>query len=84
MAMSVWITPPFKIALSYVSIWAYGNHYHMKDEIGDCHTTYDSGIAYIFIQGSYSFAQDHDVVMTTLRYVGVLVVSNATMKHILF
>jgi len=60
----------------------------VEDEIGDCHTTYHSGFAYIFIQGNCSFAQDHNVVMATLRYVGVLkeilVVSYATMKQILF
>jgi hypothetical protein len=69
-------------------MWAYGNHYHVEDETGDCHTTYDSGIACIFIQGSHSFAQDHNVVMATLRYVKILkeilVVSYVTMKWILF
>jgi hypothetical protein len=80
--------PPSKTTLSYVSMWAYGNHYCVEDEMGDCHTTYDNGIACIFIQGSHSFAQDHNVVMATLRYVGVLkeilVVSYATRKQILF
>jgi hypothetical protein len=80
--------PPSKIALPYVSMWAYGNHYRMEDETCDCHTTYDSGIACIFIQGSRSSARDRNVVMATLRYVGVLkeilVVSYATMKQILF
>ncbi len=41
--------PPFKIALSYALMWVYGNHYRMEDETSDCHTTYDSGIASIFI-----------------------------------
>jgi hypothetical protein len=65
-------------------MWVYGNHYRMEDEIGDCHKTYDSGFFCIFIQGSYSFAQGRNVVMATLRYVGVLkeifVISYATMK----
>jgi hypothetical protein len=80
--------PPSKTTLSYVSMWAYGNHYHVEDETSDCHTTYDSGIASIFIQGSHFSPQDHNVVMATLRYVRVLkeilVVSYATMKWILF
>ncbi len=69
-------------------MWAYGNHYCMENEINDCHTTYDNGIASIFIQGSHSSTQDRSVVMATLRYVEVLkeilVVSYATMKRILF
>jgi hypothetical protein len=80
--------PPSKTALSYVSMWAYGNHYHVEDEIGDCHTTYDSGIACVFIQGSRSSTRDRNVVMATLKYVRVLkeilVVSYATMKQIVF
>jgi hypothetical protein len=69
-------------------MWVYGNHYCVEDETGDCHTTYDNGIACIFIQGIRSSAQDRNVVMATLRYVGVLkeiwVVFYATMKRILF
>jgi len=60
----------------------------VEHEIGDCHTTYDSGIACVFIQGSHSSTRDRNVVMATLKYVGVLkddlVVSYATMKWILF
>ncbi len=80
--------PPFKIVLSYALMWAYGNHYRVEDETNDCHTTNDSGIASIFIQGSHFSTQDRNVVMATLRYVGVLkeiwVLSYATMKQILF
>jgi hypothetical protein len=69
-------------------MWAYGNQYRVEDETNDCHTTYDNGIASIFIQGSHSSTQDRNVVMATLRYVGILkeilVVSYATMKRILF
>ncbi len=46
--------PPFIIVESYASISAYENHYRVEGEIGDCHMTYDSGIACIFIQGSHS------------------------------
>jgi hypothetical protein len=60
----------------------------VEGEIGDCHMTYDNGIACIFIQGSRSFARDCNVITTNLYYVGVLkkilVVSYATMKNILF
>jgi hypothetical protein len=52
-------------------MWAYGNHYRVEDETNDCHTTNDSGIAFIFIQGSSFSTQDRNVVMATLRYVGV-------------
>jgi len=69
-------------------MWAYSNHYRVEDETNDCHTTNDSGIAFIFIQGSHFSTQDRNVVMATLRYVGVLkeiwVLSYATMKQILF
>ncbi len=41
--------PPSRIVESYASMWAYGNHYRVEGEIGDCHMTYDSGIACIFI-----------------------------------
>ncbi len=60
----------------------------VEGEIGNCHMTYDSGLACIFIQGSCSYARDCNVITTNLYYVGVLkeilVVSYATMKHILF
>jgi hypothetical protein len=69
-------------------MWAYGNHYQVEGEIGDCHMTYDSGITCIFIQGSCSFARDRNVINKNLNYVGVLkkilVVSYSTMEHILF
>jgi hypothetical protein len=69
-------------------MWAYGNHYRVEGEIGDCHMTYDSGIACIFIQGSRSSVRDRNVITTNLYYVGILkeilVVSYATMKCILF
>jgi len=68
--------------------WAYGNHYRVKGEVGDCHLTYDSGIACIFIQGSHSSTRDCNVITTNLFFVGVLkeilVVFYATMKCILF
>jgi hypothetical protein len=80
--------PPSRIVKSYASMWAYGNHYQVEGEIGDCHMTYDNGIACIFIQGSRSSARDRNVITTNLYYVGILkeilVVSYATMKRILF
>jgi hypothetical protein len=80
--------PPSRIVKSYASMWAYGNHYRVEGEIGDCHMTYDSGIACIFIQGRHLSARDRNVITTNLYYVGVLneilVVSYATMKRILF
>ncbi len=80
--------PPSRIVKSYASMWAYGNHYQVEGEIGDCHMTYDNGIACIFIQGSRSSARDRNVITTNLYYVGILkeilVVSYATIKCILF
>jgi hypothetical protein len=80
--------PPSRIVESYASMWAYGNHYRVEGEIGDCHMTYDSGIACIFIQGSRSSARDRNVITINLYCVGILketlVVSYATMKCILF
>jgi len=80
--------PPSRIVQSYASMWAYGNHYRVEGEIGNCHMTYDSGIACNFIQGSRSSARDRNVITTNLYYVGILkeilVVSYATMKRILF
>jgi hypothetical protein len=69
-------------------MWAYGNHYQVEGEKGDCHMTYDSGIACIFIQGSRSSTSNCNVITINLNYEGVLkkilVVSYASMKHILF
>jgi hypothetical protein len=80
--------PPSRIVESYASMWAYGNHYQVEGEIGNCRMTYDSGIACIFIQGSHSSARDCNVITTNLNYVGflkkIMVVSYATMKRILF
>jgi hypothetical protein len=80
--------PPSRIVESYASMWVYGNHYWVEGEISNCHMTYDSGIACIFIQRSHSSTRDHNVITTNLYYVGVLkeimVVSYATMKRILF
>jgi len=68
--------------------WAYGNHYRVKGEVGNCHMTYDSGIACIFIKGSRSSTRDCNVITTNLFFMGVLkeimVVFYATMKCILF
>jgi hypothetical protein len=72
-----------KIICFNVGLWK-----PLPGEIGDCHMTYDSGIACIFIQGSHSSVWDRNVITTNLYYVGVLkeilVVSYVTMKHILF
>jgi hypothetical protein len=58
--------PPFRIVESYASMWAYGNHYRVEGEIGNCHMTYESGITCIFIQGSCFSVMDHNVITTNL------------------
>ncbi len=55
--------PPSSVAYSYASMWAYGNHYHVKEEGVACHITPDSGIACVFIQGSWSSARDRNIVI---------------------
>jgi hypothetical protein len=36
------------------------------------HATYDSGVAHIFNQGSWCYAQDQNIIMANMCYVGVL------------
>jgi hypothetical protein len=54
-------------------MWAYGNHYWVNDNEGRmAHATYDSGVACIFNQGSQCFAQNQNIIMANMHYVGVL------------
>jgi len=54
-------------------MWAYGNHSQIDENEGHmAHATYDSGVACIFNQGSRCFAQDHNIIVANIHYVGVL------------
>ncbi len=80
--------PPSKIAYTYGSMWAYGNHYRVDKEAGECHATYDSGSASSFMQGSCSSARDRNIIIANIMYVGVLkeilLVKYLAMNRILF
>jgi len=61
------------ITYTYKNMWAYGNHYQVDEHEGRMmHATYDSGMAYIFKQGSRCSIQDRNIVVANLHYVGVL------------
>lgn len=53
-------------------MWANGNHYHMEEAKVACHTTFDFGIASIFIQGNRFYIRDQSIVIVEFNYVGVL------------
>jgi len=53
-------------------MWTYGSHYRVDVETWPTHATYDSGVACIFKQGSYSFVQVMNIVMGNWHYVGML------------
>ncbi len=60
--------PPNYIAYTYKSMWAYGNHYQLDENEGCMvHATYDNGVAYIFNQGSWCFAQDQNIIVANMH-----------------
>jgi hypothetical protein len=65
--------PPNHIAHIYKIMWAYGNHSQIdENERHLAHATFDSGVTCIFSQGSRCFAQDHNITVANMHYVGVL------------
>ncbi len=51
-----------------------------------CHTTFDFGIASIFIQGNRFYVRDQSIVIVELNYVGFFGrnISYSAMNHIIF
>jgi len=65
--------PPSRIAYTYSSMWAYGNHFQVDIEITRLtHLAYNVGIACIFYQANQSSMQDQNKIIANLNYVGFL------------
>lgn len=62
---------PSSDALSFKSIWAYGNHFRVDIGDGREFMPYDSGVACMVSQPSRSSRRDRDIVISELKYVGV-------------
>lgn len=56
----------------YMSMWAYGFHYRVDEEIGPNHVTNDSGVAAIITQECRSSLADRRPVEADLLYVGII------------
>jgi hypothetical protein len=61
-------TEPCRRALSYMSMWAFGNHYHVEKGNRVHHGTYDSSVATMFLAARRDSLNPNSLV-SELKYV---------------
>jgi hypothetical protein len=80
-------TEPCTRALSYRSMWAFGNHYRVQKGNMLHHGTYDSGVATMFSQARRG-SSNPEAFVSELKYVGVLrdilLVTYCTNRRVVF